>query len=38
MKTIEEAKQLGAHDFITKPEKFSELVGLLHGLLFPATR
>lgn len=38
MKTIDEAKQLGAHDFITKPEKFSELVGLLHGLLFPATR
>lgn len=35
-RTIEETKQLGAHDFISKPEKFSELVGLLHGLLFPA--
>lgn len=37
-KTIQEAKQLGAEQFITKPEKFSELVGMLHGLLFPATR
>ncbi|RPD38619.1 response regulator [Chitinophaga barathri] len=36
--TIQEAKQLGAFQFITKPEKFSELVGLLHGLLYPATR
>ena len=38
IRTIEEAKQLGAHQFISKPEKFSELVGLLHGLLYPATK
>ncbi len=38
MQTIQEAKQLGAFEFITKPEKFSELVGLLHGLLYSATR
>lgn len=38
IKTIQEAKQLGAEQFITKPEKFSELVGMLHGLLFPATK
>ncbi|RPE14177.1 response regulator [Chitinophaga lutea] len=38
MKTIQESRQLGAEQFITKPEKFSELVGMLHGLLFPATR
>lgn len=37
-KTIEETKQLGAYQFFTKPEKFSELVGLLHGLLYPATK
>lgn len=37
-KTIEETRKLGAATFITKPEKFSELVGLLHGLLFPTTR
>lgn len=38
IRTIEEAKQAGAHQFITKPEKFSELVGLLHELLYPATK
>ena len=37
-KTIEETRRLGAHLFFTKPEKFSELVGLLHGLLYPATK
>lgn len=38
IKTVEETRQLGAHQFITKPEKFSELVGLLHTLLYPATK
>ncbi|WP_343699946.1 response regulator [Chitinophaga sp.] len=38
IKIIQEAKLLGADQFITKPEKFSELVGVLHGLLFPATK
>ncbi|MGX5818715.1 response regulator [Chitinophaga lutea] len=38
IKTMQEMRELGADQCITKPEKFSELVGLLHGLLFPATR
>lgn len=38
MKTIEETRQLGAQQFFTKPEKFSELVGLLHNVLYPATK
>ncbi len=36
--TIRQALELGAFQFYTKPEKFSELVGMLHDLLYPATR
>ncbi len=36
--TIRQALDLGAFQFYTKPEKFSELVSMLHGLLYPATR
>ncbi len=33
--TIRQALDLGAFQFYTKPEKFSELVSLLHSLLYP---
>lgn len=36
--TIRQALELGAFQFYTKPEKFSELVSMLHSLLYPATR
>lgn len=36
--TIRQAIEMGAFQFYTKPEKFSELVSLLHNLLYPATR
>lgn len=36
--TIRQAQELGAYQFYTKPEKFSELVSMLHSLLYPATR
>jgi CheY-like chemotaxis protein len=31
--TIKEVKQLGAHDFITKPDKFDVLKKILHSIL-----
>lgn len=36
--TIRQAIETGAFQFFTKPEKFSELVSLLHSLLYPAAR
>jgi CheY-like chemotaxis protein len=33
METIAEAKELGAHDFITKPDKFDTLKHILHEII-----